>query len=258
MLIVLSAMMTFPISANAEQNGTDREILLDCRMDGMTLTGMNWRIYLVGRQQENGEFAFSKSFAECGVNITKDMNADQTRKAADSLVDFANENALSADAVSSVGTDGKTHFDELEAGYYLLVGEPFDIRLGRVIPMASLVNFDGTFKSIVPKLQTLDIPGTMSEPPGGLNDSFPVTDRPHGDSDTDSETDGSTSSFSSSVSRSDSSRSDSYTNEGAPQTGQLWWPVPLLSVGGFVFIAMGVRINNRRKEDGNNDKESCE
>lgn len=258
MLIVLTVMMTFPISASAEQDGTDRGLLLDCREDGMTLEGMNWRIYLVGRQQENGGFAFSDSFADCGVDITSDMNADQTRKAADSLVDFANENAVSPAAVNSVGADGKTRFEELEAGYYLLVGEPFDISLGRVVPMASLVNFNGTFRSVVPKLQVVDIPSTMSEPPGGFNDSFPVTDRPPGpgsDSDTSGGSDSSSSTTTSS-SRSDST-SSSYTNEGAPQTGQLWWPVPVLSVGGFVLIALGVRINSKRKDE-NNDQESCE
>lgn len=252
MLTVLAVMMIFPITAKAEQSGNDRRIQIDCRMDGMTLDGMNWRVYLVGKQQGNGGLEFSEGFAGCGVDITNDMNADQIRKAADKLVDHANANALSPDAVNSVGSDGKVSFDGLEAGYYLIVGEPFDINLGRVTPMASLVNFDGTFRSVLPKLQVEDVPDTFSRPPSGMNDSFPVTSTPHESGsvpDTSGGTDGSTSSTFGSGS--DSSGSNSYTNEGAPQTGQLWWPVPLLSVGGFVFIAMGVRINNKRNKKEN-------
>lgn len=33
-----------------------------------------------------------------------------------------------------------------------------------------------------------------------------------------------------------------------PQTGQLWWPVPLLAAGGTVFIAMGLRIRSRKEK----------
>ena len=35
--------------------------------------------------------------------------------------------------------------------------------------------------------------------------------------------------------------------EKLPQTGQLWWPVPLLAGGGIVFIAMGLRIRSRKE-----------
>ena len=32
-----------------------------------------------------------------------------------------------------------------------------------------------------------------------------------------------------------------------PQTGQLWWPVPALSAAGLILIAVGVRVNSKRK-----------
>lgn len=35
--------------------------------------------------------------------------------------------------------------------------------------------------------------------------------------------------------------------EKLPQTGQLWWPVPLLAGGGIVFVAMGLRIRSRKE-----------
>ena len=30
-----------------------------------------------------------------------------------------------------------------------------------------------------------------------------------------------------------------------PQTGQLWWPLPLLVIVGIVFIVKGIRKNNK-------------
>ncbi|MCD7728054.1 MAG: hypothetical protein LUH57_06905 [Ruminococcus sp.] len=37
-----------------------------------------------------------------------------------------------------------------------------------------------------------------------------------------------------------------------PQTGQLWWPVPIFAGGGLVLIATGVRLN--KKKDGKDDE----
>ena len=34
-----------------------------------------------------------------------------------------------------------------------------------------------------------------------------------------------------------------------PQTGQLWWPVPLLAGGGILFIAIGLRIRSRKENE---------
>lgn len=35
------------------------------------------------------------------------------------------------------------------------------------------------------------------------------------------------------------------TTEKIPQTGQLWWPVPLLAAAGLISIAVGVRLNTK-------------
>ena len=35
------------------------------------------------------------------------------------------------------------------------------------------------------------------------------------------------------------------TQEKAPQTGQLWWPVPILAVGGVVLLGFGVHLTKK-------------
>lgn len=40
------------------------------------------------------------------------------------------------------------------------------------------------------------------------------------------------------------------TIEKLPQTGQLWWPVPVMALGGLIFVAVGLRLLlDSRKED---------
>ncbi len=39
------------------------------------------------------------------------------------------------------------------------------------------------------------------------------------------------------------------TEEKVPQTGQLWWPVPGLAVGGMLFFGMGLRITKKDDEE---------
>ena len=38
------------------------------------------------------------------------------------------------------------------------------------------------------------------------------------------------------------------TENKLPQTGQLWWPVPVFAFGGLIFVAVGVRLRARNKE----------
>lgn len=41
-----------------------------------------------------------------------------------------------------------------------------------------------------------------------------------------------------------------YSNSGKlPQTGQLWWPVIPLSIGGVLLVGAGLVIRSKRKED---------
>ncbi len=42
---------------------------------------------------------------------------------------------------------------------------------------------------------------------------------------------------------------NSYNNPKLPQTGLLWWPVPLLAAGGVLFIALGIAAKKRKNRD---------
>ena len=40
---------------------------------------------------------------------------------------------------------------------------------------------------------------------------------------------------------------NSYKGTKLPQTGQLWWPVPLLTVGGLALVALGLGLKKRQR-----------
>ena len=39
------------------------------------------------------------------------------------------------------------------------------------------------------------------------------------------------------------------TESKLPQTGQLWWPVPILAIGGIIFVGIGCRLIARNKKE---------
>jgi hypothetical protein len=43
--------------------------------------------------------------------------------------------------------------------------------------------------------------------------------------------------------------SESRTAAMLPQTGQLWWPVPVLAAAGFVSLAIGWKLDRRQKDE---------
>ncbi len=55
------------------------------------------------------------------------------------------------------------------------------------------------------------------------------------------------------TSGSDKVTTSTTTKPGLPQTGQLWWPVPMLGVLGIVLIAFGIRMNSEKKRDNSDE-----
>ncbi len=46
---------------------------------------------------------------------------------------------------------------------------------------------------------------------------------------------------------------NTYNGEKLPQTGQLWWPIAIITVAGVAFVALGV-IEMKGKKDGKQKK----
>ena len=115
---------------------------------------------------------------------------------------------------------------------------------------------------IIPKMEALALHEDSSLPDDSSSRPDDDSSAPGGDSsgDDSSSTGGDSSSpddTSSGTGSGDGGDNGGGNNSGGgnpplPQTGQLWWPVPVLGAAGLVLIAMGVRVLT--KKDGSDEK----
>lgn len=62
------------------------------------------------------------------------------------------------------------------------------------------------------------------------------------------EKDGSTYVITNKYRQTETSKTPASTGGKLPQTGQLWWPVPLLAAGGVIFLSVGIMIKRRERK----------
>jgi hypothetical protein len=101
---------------------------------------------------------------------------------------------------------------------------------------------DGAAFEIENTYQTTD----SSVPDSSIPDSSaPDSSTP----DTSSDTGTDSNAISSTPDTSSTPGTTSSTPEKIPQTGQLWWPVPILSAAGIVLVAIGWRLHVKKESD---------
>lgn len=160
-------------------------------------------LYRIGEVWEaNGNFSFEPEvdFAGCVVS-SEDIEASETAKA---LADYAEERSLSG-TEQRADSDGKISFEDLAPGLYLLMQKDPPAGYERVQPfLVSLpMEQDGVYVYDVdasPKVSLETL--TPSRPP-----QPPQSNEP--------------------------------TDPTLPQTGQLNWPIPILTVSGLILLSFG-------------------
>lgn len=120
---------------------------------------------------------------------------------------------------------------------YFWTGEPrYDWRVKEI-------DIADNFTVIYRKNETLfNVENTYSDDDGGdssMSSSVPDSSI--------SQPDSSVSQPDTSSSKTDTSSKTSSSGGGIPQTGSLWWPVPVLAGAGVIFIAVGGRMNKKKQ-----------
>ncbi len=193
---------------------------------GKTLVGGgSLTLYRVGKVYENnGDHSFipAGDFAACGESYDN----LEDKALADRLEKFAKEHSLKG-IKKDIDGKGKVTFEDLEVGLYLVVQQKAASGYEEISPfLLSLPTYDKDTKTyqydltaepkteLVPK----DTPGSTAEPePTPETETVPP----------------------------------SVPVAKLPQTGQLWWPVPILLCGGLVLIAVGFVFIRRMKSNEN-------
>lgn len=192
--------------------------------------------------------------------------ADALEKMANSLATYVEDNEIRADRDASTEANGKLTFKELKAGLYLVLGDPKTVGKTTYTPQAALVPvpfyYEGdatgetkegwlTTVRIKAKVEVEDDKSDPSDPDDPDDPTTPPVDPddpddppipPNNPNDPDDPTSPPDAPPESSVPPGDPD------DPGLPQTGQLWWPVPLLATVGVLLLLIGAVLFVRKEE----------
>ncbi len=194
---------------------------LECRYEDRALSGAAARIFRVAAVDERAAYTLTAEFMGSGVMLTGLDSGGQWLAAATELSAWAEQHSLPPRAEQVTDSRGTAAFSSLEAGLYLVELSPLQTAAGRYTFTA--------FLAAVPALEDEAWNSAAVAQPkvafdGAQKPSVP--DRPTPDMP-------------------QPERPETPENR-LPQTGQLRWPVPVLTVTGMGLLALGTRLTRRK------------
>ncbi len=168
---------------------------------GTAIPGGSLTIFRVGEVgEEDGNYFFQPTGDFADCGESFEDFSDSASMAK-RLLKFAEKEKLSGLSTKTVGEDGSVRFSDLELGLYLVTQKKAASGYAKLEPFLVSLPYmeDGKYQY---DLAALPKPDLEREPE--------PTDPPPTEPD-----------------------------ESLPQTGQLWWPVPLLAMGGMALFAAG-------------------
>jgi len=191
--------------------------------EGSALEGVAYRLYKVAEPGSSGGYSATEAFRGCSAELTADAENAKT------LADYVLLHQLPADAAGRTDAAGQLVFpaagQSLLPGLYLLVSDPY-IRDGAsyeespvlvALPNEDTVTGTRTNDVTVYAKTMLHIERAPAVPTMNHSSETPVKTVP------------------------------ADTGKTLPQTGLLWWPVPILFLFGMVCILLGSLTDRRRK-----------
>lgn len=176
--------------------------------DGAPAASATFSIYRVADVSFTGELSPVSAFASYGLSF-QDVTAEGWAAMAARLAEAVANNRHAPDAVAVTDTRGVVRFADLPVGLYLVMGDPLQVDGASIVPAPFMV--------CLPDLSEADewiydVQASVKHQivPNGSSNMPESPDEP-GQSGKDK----------------------------LPQTGQLWWPVPVLLCAGLVSITLG-------------------
>lgn len=176
--------------------------------DGAPAAGATFSVYRVADVSFTGELSPTSAFANYGLSF-ENATAESWAAMAARLAEAVANNQHEPDAVAVTNAQGVVRFANLPVGLYLVVGDPLRVGGASIVPapfmvcLPDLSDADEWVYDVQASVKHQIIPDASSDESTGSNQS--------GQSGKDK----------------------------LPQTGQLWWPVPVLLFAGIAFIAFG-------------------
>ncbi|MBR6102285.1 MAG: hypothetical protein IKP95_07645 [Ruminococcus sp.] len=242
LLAAVIAALMLPLTASASA-----PLTVDTRCGESAVEGIEWKIYRIGERDAYSNITIGERFAGSGAALgSDDLTEAEVKEAADAIEKYITDNSLAPDATAVSDVNGIAQAQIEGAGIYFIRTDRTEIGEWSYTALPALFEVrEGEPAEVMPKMEGVNAGGDDSEPG---TESRPGTDsgdesNPGRKTDEDGDSPGSD----------DSSRKSGGSEEGkTPQTGQLWWPVPVLGAAGLVLVALGLRI--RSGKGGKNDQ----
>ncbi len=236
--IVLAMLLMLPLRVFA----SDGAIVINSRY-GDEPVPMKWRVYCIGSRAADGSFALNETFAESGADFD-DLSAEAVAQTAEKISQFIFDSQLEPDILVTADDEGIARAEVGEAGIYFITASSQTIGSRQYTSVPSIVEVKDGDTEVMAKLEAEDIPEDSSSSESSSESTSEST--PDSSSMTDSST-----TDTSSGKDTGGGDADGSGKKSIPQTGQLWWPVPVMAILGLTLVAMGIRIYT--KKDNSND-----
>lgn len=212
-LAVLAVLSCLPMAASAHdvpEAGRKGSVTVSFGYGGKPVPGGTLTLYRVGAvSEENGNYGFIPTgvFVQWNGSLNNLDSAEQSRKTAVSLADFA-ERLPARGTTKTIGRDGKVTFSGLEQGLYLLVQKKAADGYRKATPFLVSVPFyqDGSYVYAVDASMKTELE-RCSKPVNPPRNCLLKL----------------------------------------PQTGQLNWPIPALAVLGLMVFSFGWTLRFGKK-----------
>lgn len=225
-----------PLSA-AAYTSSDK-ITLECSYDNVSISGMKWNVIKVA-DEKKGKYVLTDDFTKSGISLN-DFSESEIYDLALSLQNYVDKNSLKPLKTYNTDSHGKITFNIKENGLYLFYSYTYEQGNYKytATPILAVRKNSLSDQIYEPKFEAKKSDTANGSGGGDTSDDGSDADTGHGDNDD-----------------SDNSYPDTSSdkNDGPlPQTGMLWWPVPVLSVVGLLFVAAGISLISKKDK---NDKE---
>lgn len=173
-----------------------------------------YQIASVSVTENTWSYVYTDAFADCGVTLGSTQAENLTKEKASAWSDYAAKKKLSGQSLT-VGKDGTVSASGLELGLYLVC--------------------QGTAASGYTMSPTV-VPIPLEEE-SGMNYQVKAVPKITGKTPVNTPT----------TPTNTPTKTNPPTSSTLPKTGQLWWPVSLLAIGGIVLYALGWNENRKSK-----------
>lgn len=261
---VLVVMSLFAMSVSAYAvSGESYTLTVDFETDNSSISGSQVKVYRVFDRNN----ALVGDFAKYNVKLGDATDSEALGKLSDTLSAYVTNDNIKADYSGTTGASGKASFTVSQEGIYLITATPVDVGDFRYTPKPSLVRIPyvsasgervtqvtvelkyerrnigtgsvstsaTTSETSVSSVST-EISSTTTE---SVTSSV-VTSSAYNNTTTTSKTTVTTSEPTTTTVK--TSATTTVTEPELPQTGQLWWPVPVMFIAGVLILLVGIIV----------------